>query len=415
MARPEIDTWLRPRIVFPVLAILVVLAVLASPGMRSGEGVMRLSTYSAEPYGARGLYEVLGRLGWRVARREEPMRTPLDDGAIYALLEPPIAPTSAEVGQLLAAVRRGASLIATPEADTPLADSLGIRRSEFGYYPIVTVDERGDVEGPAPAAVWPLLSDDATLNYFLEPAPPRSPADSIPVRGPRADTAVSMPGDTAFVHVRQNRFRTPPVILGFPVERGKIILIADAEMLRNGRLREGDGAVLAVRMMEWLEPRGAHVVFSEYHQGYGRHADPVGVIWRALWLTPAGRATLQLLVAGALVLFAVGVRAIAPAPRGVIERRSPLEHVGALARAYQQVGATRLAARRLVRGVRRRHPLGAGASGDDAAYLDALATRLPAARGEIRLLRRAIAQALPPDELVSVGQAIHHIERIAAP
>jgi hypothetical protein len=63
--------------------------------------------------------------------------------------------------------------------------------------------------------------------------------------------------------------------------------------------------------------------------------------------------------------------------------------------------------------VRRRHPFGAGATGDDADYLDALQARLPAARDEIQLLRRAIEKPLPPDELVSVGRAVHHIERIA--
>ncbi|HJU64888.1 MAG TPA: DUF4350 domain-containing protein [Gemmatimonadaceae bacterium] len=417
MARPEVERWLRPRVVFPVLAALVAAAVLASPGLRSGDGVARLSTQSADPYGARGLYEVMQRLGWPVERRVTPLRTALDTAATYVLLDPPVPPTGGEVAQLLAAARRGATLIATPDADTPLADSLGVQRSDFGYYPIAEATRGTEEEEPDSTDLWPLLGEGARLNYFLEPAPPPGLADSLRITWARADTALSLPGDTAFVSVRHNRrgrWRTRAAILGFELGRGRVILMADAGILRNGRLREGESAVLAVRMAEWLAPRGRRVVFSEYHQGYGRHADPVGAIWGALWLTPAGRATLQMLIAGAVILLVIGVRAIPPGEHTIVERRSPLEHVGALARAYEQVGATRTAARRLVRGLRRRHPLGAATAGDDEAYLQALEERMPSARDEIQLLRRAMQTPLPPDELVAVGEAIHHIERVTA-
>jgi hypothetical protein len=120
------------------------------------------------------------------------------------------------------------------------------------------------------------------------------------------------------------------------------------------------------------------------------------------------------LIAGLVLLMAVGIRPIAPRARRAIERRSPFEHVGALSRAYEQVRATRLATRRLVRGVRRRHPLGTTAA-DDTQYLSLLAGRAPVVAGDVRVLQRAIEQPLSAGEWVAVGGAIEHIERTLSP
>jgi hypothetical protein len=116
-------------------------------------------------------------------------------------------------------------------------------------------------------------------------------------------------------------------------------------------------------------------------------------------------------VAALALLVVLGMRALPPSPRSRIERRSPMEHVGALARAYEQVGATRTVSRRLLRGLRRRHPLGARHGDEDEVFLDALRSRYPSLASDVELLRRAIRQSLTPEELLGVGHAIHHIER----
>ncbi|MBX6333692.1 MAG: hypothetical protein IRY91_17745 [Gemmatimonadaceae bacterium] len=105
------------------------------------------------------------------------------------------------------------------------------------------------------------------------------------------------------------------------------------------------------------------------------------------------------------------MRPIPPSPRRTIERRSPFEHVGALSRAYEQIGATRLATKRLVRGLRRRHTLGATDGMSDAEYLALLAGRKPEVADDAALLRRALETPLPAAEWVAVGGAIDHIER----
>ena len=98
-------------------------------------------------------------------------------------------------------------------------------------------------------------------------------------------------------------------------------------------------------------------------------------------------------------------------PRTVVERRSPLEHVGALSRAYEQARASRTAARRLARGVSRRHAHGAWRRADDEEFLRSIATRHPRLAPEVERVIAATRQSVTPAELVQVGRAIEVIER----
>jgi hypothetical protein len=135
------------------------------------------------------------------------------------------------------------------------------------------------------------------------------------------------------------------------------------------------------------------------------------VLRDALFDTSWGRAILQLAVAALLYLMVIGVRPIAPISRTRYERRSPLEHVGALSRAYEAIDATGLAVQRLVRGVRRRHPLGTTPQLTDDAYLALLRVRIPALGKDIDILTNALANKPSTEQLVSAGAAIDHIER----
>jgi hypothetical protein len=122
---------------------------------------------------------------------------------------------------------------------------------------------------------------------------------------------------------------------------------------------------------------------------------------------------LQGVGAALLLLAALGARPLVPVGRQRIERRSPFEHVGALARAYEEIGATRVVARRLVRGLRRR--LGSStspsATRDEDALLAALEARHPALAPQIALVRDAMRTARTPAALLEVGRAVAEIER----
>ena len=81
MADP-VEWWLRPRVVFSVLAFIVLLAVISTPRAELGGGLPSLTTFSHAENGARGLHDLAERLGWQVEQRLEPYRAPVDSAEI---------------------------------------------------------------------------------------------------------------------------------------------------------------------------------------------------------------------------------------------------------------------------------------------------------------------------------------------
>lgn len=238
--------------------------------------------------------------------------------------------------------------------------------------------------------------------------------DSVTLHAPVADTAAV---------ARLDSVQHEPAALGFPLGAGRVVVVADPDWLRNDVLRvcRWNAGIAAVRMLEYLGRgrTGGRLVFDEFHQGFGRHPSTLRVIRRALTATAAGRALTQALIAALVLLAALGARALPPRSTARLERRSPLEHVGALSRAYAQVGATRLATRRLVRGVRRRHGSGAaprfvraasGSGEGDEEFLAAVAARYPAAASDAALVREALRSPRTPAQFLEVGRALERLE-----
>ena len=408
MASRPGDRLLSPRVVLVVTALFIVSIFALTPRSSAGP----LTSYSAGPYGSRGLLELLHRLGWRVERRLVPLAAPLDSSAIYVVLDPPLPLSTNEVRDLLAAVRRGASALVVPRPGTPLADSLHIAQSQRSMMPYMVLDtaRRGqdttdtttDAADSSAAARRDSVIAHADMTAltvvwgYLTPSAPL-PADAV-----------------TFVAVRDRKQRVRPVVLGIPFGRGRVVVAADPRIFRNGVVRAGDAAVLDTRLIEWLT-RSPHsvLVFDEYHHGFGDHGSLRRALGRAMFGTPPGRMLTQALVGALVLLVALGIRAIPPSPRSRVERRSPIEHADALARAYEQVGATRTATRRLLHGLRRRHSFGAHGADDDA-FLDALHSRHPSLVADVELVRSAIRQPLAPAAFLAVGAAINHMERMLA-
>ena len=404
MAERPVDRWLKPRFVLPALLIALAITVILSPAAEVTEG-RPLSTRSRAVNGSRGLRDVLDRLGWRTTERLIPFRGSLDSASTYVMLSTPIDPGAKEIHVLLEAVRRGARAVVVPERRSALADSIGVRattRSLVTYYAVSDsllgsydpVDTLREAFG---------IFDARSFHSYLEGTPA---SDS--------DTTAAWPSNArTLLAIRTPvRRRQHPEIAVLSIGRGAVAAIADPTFLRNDVLRKTAGAVLAVRVLEGIDAVTAWpVVFDEYHQGYGDSSSLPDLIGYALLQTTWGRAALQIGLAALLYLFMIGVRPIAPLPRARLERRSPLEHVGALSRAYEAIGATSLAVQRLVRGVRRRHPLGTTAGLSDGDYLALLRVRLPTLDSDIDTLTRALAQKASAEQLVAAGAAIDHIER----
>jgi hypothetical protein len=379
-----------PRRVLVAFVTLLVLGLIISPTAVPGSGGL-LTTYASDPGGARGLFETTRRLGWPASRLLDRFAGRLDSNAVYAVLRPPVELTSSEVSALLDAVRRGAGLLLVPGFGSAFLDSLGLMLGAAPPLGLTRADEAAwdSLGGLAPTPRWPAL-----VFRESEEAPPDSMVVLLAVRS-------RVYPDSIY-----------PVVVGLPLGRGRVVMMSHGALLSNLLLREADNAVLPVRMLEWVTPgHRAPLIFAEYHQGHGRHADVTGAIRRELFFTPVGRSVVHLLIAAGLLLLAVGVRPIAPRPRVSSERRSPLEHVGALAQAYAQVNATRTALRRLLRGLRRRHPIGTLRSASDDEYLSSLAARHPSVAGDVDVLLQLTHDTPAPDRFEAAGAAIAHIER----
>lgn len=409
---------LRPGVVFSVLAVVVLLTLFFSPDIgRTGDP--RLSSFSSEPQGAAALYQTAARLGWRPSRLTTAFPATLDTAAVYLVLDPPNPITASESRRLLEAVRRGAGLLVVVANGDPLSDSLKVGRSTLGGPQFIRAQPGERVCGDSNEVRLISWGVGNVHSWWLVPRGPL-PRDTVSFAwvtssGARSDTVFPWPVDSA---TRRSRSPVKAAALGFPYGRGRVVAVADPDWLRNDVIRvcKWRAGESVVRMLEYLSPdQRLRLVFDEFHQGFGESQGMIGAVAGALGNTAPGRALLMALVAALVLLAAIAPRPIAPVERERIERRSPLEHVEALARAYQQAGASRVVTRRLVRGIRRRHAPGVAQRGSDDEFLRALAERHPGIRGEVALVQRAAVKPLPPGQLPDLARALDLIERTTSP
>jgi hypothetical protein len=403
--------YVRPGVVLPIVATIVLFTALLAPERIAGRtGDARLSTNSTEPQGARLFYELAQRLGWRAERRLT-AELPSGPGNIYAVLGAPVPPRIGEVHALLEYVRHGGALfVVLSDGGDPIGDSLHVAVESRYFY------------------AWPVAAESRgceALEQSLVPLWPdnRAHMNALRWRGPR-------PGDgETFLRVgfgtegAGGPASSPgvlrPAVVGFRYGNGRIVVASDPDFLRNDALRVCAYGldVPAVRALEYLRDGGdvprETIVFDEFHQGFGVQPGTMRTIATYLGGSPSGHLFFQLLGAGLVLLVSLAPRNISPQDPERIERRSPLEHVDALARAYGQVGATRTATARLVRGVRRRLEHGsihARAEPSDEAFLQRVEQTVPGLAADVALLRRALAKPLPRREFEAAGTALQRLE-----
>ena len=414
----------RPVILLPLALVVIVVAILISPQQTSMDRLGPLTTYSTSPSGARGIYETLGRLGWRTERRKTPLMASLDTDAVYLVLDPPIALTHREGSALLDAVRRGAGLVFIVGNAGGVDDSLHIGRTENGSTVIDRADRAQCPDRDVP--VIPMWFDDSVHLYHLVTIGPLLAEDTVsfvrlrPALQPRFVAPDSLAGPR---RARVASRLTAIAGMGIPLGRGRVLALSDPDMLRNDVIRVchwGMG-VADVGMLDWVSRGGRPtLVFDEFHQGFGDAGSVPRAAWAFLTRTPEGRLVAQGLIALGILLVGLGIRPIAPRAPRRIERRSPLEHVDALAQAYEAVGATRVATHRLVRGLRRRHETGAwlahaaashGGETVDDRFLSAVASRYRDMAPDVSRVIAAEKQHVSAADLLVVAHAIDRIDR----
>jgi hypothetical protein len=430
-------TW----ITLGVLVALIGVIVLLTP-VTDTETTTRLTTLKYGPGNARLAADLFRQLGWPVQTRGVPLTGALDTSVIYAVFDGPTPMSPTERGALLTAVRGGAGLLVAPSSDgqSTLMASLGLRPGPAGSVHATSLGVCDpEVDRLSNLRVRPRMLTFATRPDTVRRTPPRVPYPasartllssdvrvdpdgeesdvSVLIRDTNADSSAadSNAADssaTDTTRVDSSRIEARPTLVSFALERGHVVAMADPDLLRTDQLRNcTKGTALSmVRALEVLS-RGQRrpVVFAEYYQGQ-RTDGPTVVLQEWLQGTGAGRTVLTMLGAGLVLLLARGRRTLAPVYRVREERRSALEHVDALATAWQAVRGTRTVARLLARGIRRRHAAGRWRALDDAAFLAALAERHPSIADDAARLTRAMDTPASPSDLPALRQAAAHID-----
>jgi hypothetical protein len=383
------------------MAIVALLTPEQSVG-RSGDS--RLSSHLAGPMGARALYETAARFGFAVSQRDlSPGPGPVTGGGatIHAVLAPRLELTEAEAHAYLEAVRRGDALLYVSDRRSALTDSLGLSSTSSGG--VLAVAEADTAGCHGRNDLTPSLWLDGRVHLLGVRARANAPTE-------RVEFAPLVSGESASDEVVAH------AALGFSLGKGRVIAMADPDLLRNDVLRRctwGTDAI-AMRMLEWLRaggpvPRTA-LAFDEYHQGYGHTPSIYALVGGFLVGHPAGRALLVLAIAGVVLLLAAAPRPLPPRDREMIERRDPLEQVDALAHAYEQVGASRTAVARLLRGMRARLGESTTRHVSDDAFLAAALDAVPSRADDVTLIRRALRERVPARDLPGVAAALHRLE-----
>ena len=395
---------MRPRsellVAIAIFAAIVLLAVASGQRQRGNISTdLRTSSLSTGPAGTRALAAVIERAGGRVTRwtsRLDLLPDSLARDAAILVVEPRVDLTGHEVSTLLGLTGRTASVVLAGPLTLPAVRCLGYR---FDY----SLFDSLRVRGPSGASRGHITT---TLVRDTVPARPRNDLEEAPVcpvfADAGVDTLLRTTGNAA-VMLRVRRLASPHVVL----------ILSDASLLGTAALARPELPQVIVRTLLALGP---HVIFDEYHQeGTG------GSMWRAAvgWSrdSPWGWVLWQLGMVGLLVFLAGAVR-FGPVRRAIArERRSPLEHVRALATALAAANGHDVAIGALVRGLQRR----LAASGRDTtrraprgewlSFVDRLAARSPDARARAGAQQlRAYAAPGQPDH--AVREAANAVEDV---
>ncbi len=380
-----------------VLVLVALWGALSAPGRDLDD--QRLSTYLTGPSGAKGLMQTLRRLGVTVEQRRRPyFDVATDSGGrrserLYAFLDIE-RPTLQEEAAIRDHVIGGGRILTA--GVTGIEDCFGYRSDRP---PGVGRDS-----AKVPRAGWHLPVARRVLRAL--PAESLSAHRSREADEGRCEPRLATRVDTLLRTVND---RALALRLRFP-SGGEAILLADARFLTNRALKETDAGVT---VLPWfLAGRTRQVVVDEYHLGFGAGGSLPGASWAWLRHHPAGWAILQLLGV-ALVALAMSAVRFGPARSVIVRRRrSPLEHVEALAAGLEGAGGVDTAVGLTVSGLRRRlGRVGLLPPGGERAWLAALELALPttAGRNAVRRLQRTINQPGGPERALAAAQAVEDV------
>jgi hypothetical protein len=367
---------------FVALGVIFLAEALTAP---AGTLDPRLSTYRAEPNGARAWADGLERLGQHVVRWRRPfsvLPVPSAERAVLAVLAPDMWLDFADQGALRRWARKGGDLLLVGQGSRLAMACAGWRWDTVG---VAGVPGTGDVEGTpiripvVRARLVPIHDSLFADTTRLEDLGLRSCS-----RGPRGavDTLLRGPSGVPLAV----RVHTPA--------GPRVTLVADAELFTNSALRGSPAGEFALAL---IPPGTPELIVDEYHHRYGADGSLSGAILSWSRQAPLGWILWQMAVVGLIALLAAMVRSGPTRSLPGPSRRSALEHVGALAHALAATKGHDVAVVALVRGLRRRLSTdGRPVLEDPRGWLEGLRDRVRSGNA-----RRAVARLL---ELTRSGQ-----------
>ncbi len=372
-------------------------AVLGSRGVVQESADLRPSTFLAGPQGSRALLEATRALGVEIRRfRQRPKElSRLVDSSKRQLLVilDPSTPLSPPDQALLLKFGQSADLLLAGRHDDDLMRC-------FGY----------KVE-------WKLLDSTAVLGLGV-PAPRLNAYLLQTHEASYTDSSRSMDALRSSCTVPKFRSVTPLLatargLVAIRLEREdtphSVILVADPALFRNRVMRDTDAGLFALGLIDGHYDR---VIFEEYHHGFGASGSLANATIAWSLTSPWGWAVWQLAAVGLLALLFGAVRFGPAIPAILRTRRSPLEHVRALATALSAAKGHDEAIGAMVRGLRRRlAPPALRTRGDWHAWLAQLDHRA-ASTGEREALARLNQLTKPGQPPSSVLQAANAVEDV---
>jgi hypothetical protein len=193
-----------------------------------------------------------------------------------------------------------------------------------------------------------------------------------------------------------------------------VVLVADGALFSNRKVRDSDAGEFALGIMADY-PR---VQFDEYHQGFTSGGSLLGALLSWSRGTAWGWAWWQLAAVGLLALLAAAFRFGPPIAAIKRQRRSPLEHVRALATALATARGSDLAVRLMIQGLRRRLSVGRqGSRSDPREWLVALARNVRTARSRaaIQSLLELTQRGANPQGVLRAANAVEDVWQDLSP
>ena len=351
----------------------------------------RGSAHEVGDEGALALQRWLGTIGYAPANLEySEWRVP-DDAAALLILNPVEEPITREhADEVLRWVREGGTLIA--------------------------VDERPQA-ALAPNGLWKQLGATTTVSTTQDvvPAEHAYAAQPLLATPPVESVAVHTQGalrldDPAYVTLLQTPFG--PTLIGRQEGRGYLYLAVAAHPFTNAGLREPGSAALILNLLARV-PRGATILFDEYHHGFTTAAAAAAPSLRRIILSQWwGWAGLYALAVVGLYIVLTGRRFGKPVPlQRDVAHRSSGEYVESIAQLLQRGGKRQQVALHYRDALKRRvgRPRGINAASGDAAFLRELLHGGAATEQQAEALRRLLSEMARPNlsdaDLVRLARA----------